>query len=116
MAATSLSKSCKGEFPAGSVSSSTFVQVQSVTGSCNSTLVPDASVAMDPAATYPCGTGFQLSTLADQLYGNRTKQDLCPACAGDFGQMEGHIDSYTSSDACSGRAVGDLGNFWTIKN
>lgn len=119
-AASTLSKSCRNKFPAGATVGNSFVQVPSVTGACNTVLVSGSSTAVYPtpiASRSPltCGAGTLLVDSQNNSYGNKSVADRCPACAGDFRNTEGHIDSYTSNPACGAHDIPDLGDYWTLK-
>lgn len=109
--ATSVKKRCKGKFPDGANESNSYVQVSSVTGSCNKILQANKTIAMNPYnPTFKCGNRFLLvSTSGDVNKGTRTNQDSCPGCTDD------HIDNYTDVEHCTSHDVGDLGVFWTVQ-
>ena len=113
--ATRMSRACRSHFPADATLANTMLQVASVTGSCNTVLVAGTSVATSDTSALACRTTLGLVRASNVNFGSKTKADRCPACEGEFGGTDGHIDSYTASVACSGHAVGDLGNFWTVK-
>lgn len=104
-------------YPPGSNDSNTFLQVGSITGSCN-TVLDTSSVATNPnpvtdITTYGCGDNLELITSSNTQQALKFPQDYCPACNSGFNSTNGHIDNYSSSQACSGHAVGDYGNYWT---
>lgn len=108
-AATSLKKSCAGKFPDGANIGNSVVQVPSVTGACNKTLVANSSIAMYSDAAWKCNNKYMLVKPSNVNQGARTNADKCPGCS------DGHIDNYSEAQACSAHDVGDLGNFWTVK-
>jgi hypothetical protein len=104
-------------YPSGSDDSNTFLQVSSITGSCNKVL-DDTSVATNPNPTtdvtkFGCGDNLSLITSANSQQAMKYPEDLCPACNKGFNGTNGHIDDYSISQACSGHLVGDYGFFWT---
>jgi hypothetical protein len=127
-------QSCVGQYPHDAIGHSkaegnTFEIVNAVTGSCNTTLIADQSLAR------PCKqvgkqcpvtvlSGVQALSCGDQLnldLGNyataytRSVDDLCPACSDSstFHGADGHIDAFSSNTSCTGRAVKSLGFFYT---
>ena len=80
--------------------------VEAIRGSAQIDLVAGLSVAVDLSQMQTLSINTNL-----KLIGNSTKtvHDNCPACG------TTKIDSYSASEACSGNAVGDLGNFRTIR-
>lgn len=120
-AATALRRYCAGQFPPGANNDNTFLQVDSVTGTCNTAVTADSSVAVYPSpyrnaqAPLRCADKLQLVDSSNANFATRTVDDYCPACAGDFGGTDGHIDSYTDNQACTAHDVNDLGNFWTVR-
>jgi len=114
-AATSLRRSCRGHFPPGATLSNSYLQVPSVTGSCNSVLTAGTSVATHPTLGLACGAGLAVVQSNNTNQGNKSRADTCPACNGGFNGTDGHIDSYTADQACTAHDVGDLGNFWTVQ-
>lgn len=114
-AATSLRRSCRGHFPDGATLNTSYLQVSSVTGSCNTTLVADSSVATHPTQRLACGANLKLVRPDNSNRADRTRADTCPACNTGFGGGDGHIDSFTASQACTAHDVGDLGQFWTVQ-
>lgn len=112
--------SCAGaKKPAGATASNTFVQVSTITGDCNSQLVPDVSVATypDPNTSSPpnsvCGDSILLVQSSQTNLAVKSVADLCPACSGDFRGTNGHIDDFSSIPSCNPLKIPDLGNFWT---
>jgi hypothetical protein len=131
-----------GSVGQGKFGGNTFEVVTSVTGSCpNQTLVEDQSLAMPCVKTKTstgktiCSasilSGVQPLSCGDQLNldsGNyttaytRTVDDKCPDCSNTdsfsdpdslmYG-ADGHIDAFSSSTSCTGKAVGNLGFFYT---
>jgi hypothetical protein len=106
-------------YPPGSDDSNTFLQVTSITGRCNDVL-DDTSVATNPAPKKPvgdpfgCGDNLSLITSSNAQQAMKYPEDLCPTCNTDFRGTNGHIDDYSSSQACTSRGVGgDYGNYWT---
>jgi hypothetical protein len=110
------STSCSN-YPSGANSQNSFLAVSSITGACNTTLVGGTSVATYPSPSvgnpYGCGDNILLVTSSNTNEAVKDAADYCPACSGGFNGTNGHIDDYSSSQACSGSGVGDLGNFWT---
>jgi uncharacterized protein YjdB len=107
-------------YPSGANSQNSFVQVSQVTGSCNSILVGGSTVAAypNPPISYPtwvCGDLLEYVTSSDTNQAQKAVQDYCPACNSGFNGTSGHIDDFSSSTACSGHAVGDYGNYLTIR-
>jgi hypothetical protein len=78
-----------------------------ITGSCGA--VNDTTVAAHASHPYlSCGDSVYIHGV-----GIKTVSDRCPACNDNNYH---HLDNYTTqSTACSSNAVGDLGNFKTIK-
>ena len=110
-----MQRSCAGRFPPGATPRNSFVVVPSVTGACNNVLTANLSVAVDPDSGIACRTPLQLvTTTTGANFGTRRRDDLCDACA-DHPGTDAHIDNYTSSPACTGHDVGDLGNYWTMR-
>ena len=105
-------------YPAGANDSNTFLQVSSITGSCN-TMLDTSSVATNPnpvtdVTTFGCHDNLSLVTSANQLQSPlKFPEDFCFACNSGFNGTNGHIDNYSSNPSCSGHSVGDYGNFWT---
>jgi len=85
------------------------------------------SVATDPTATDQGASSVYLFydpvLLVDQNDNNdarglRSVQDLCPGCSGQAiqGDTSAHIDMYNAvSNSCSARAVGDYGQYYSIR-
>jgi hypothetical protein len=105
--------------PVGATGGITFYEVPTVTGSCNTTMVPGSSVATFPNPATAggndaqCGDSILLVKRPDVVEAIKSVDDYCPACSGDFRGTNGHIDNYVASQACKAHAVRDLGNFWT---
>jgi hypothetical protein len=110
------STSCSN-YPSGANSQNSFLTVSSITGACNTTMAGGVSVATYPSPNvgnpYGCGDNILLVTSSNANEAVKDAADYCPACSGGFNGTNGHIDDYSSSQACSGGAVGDLGNYWT---
>ncbi len=110
------STSCSN-YPSGANSQNSFLTVSSITGACNTTLTGGISVATYPSPNtgnpYSCGDNILLVTSSNVNEAIKDAADYCPACSGGYNGTNGHIDDYSSSQACSGSGVGDLGNFWT---
>lgn len=109
-------------YPAGANSQNSSLQVPSVTGSCNVGLVGGQHVATFPnpnlATSFPtwtCGDDLLYVTTGGANQASKRVYDYCPACATGFGGTSGHIDDYSSATACSSQAVGDYGNYMTIR-
>lgn len=97
-----------GGAPSGANSSNTFVQVSSITGACN--LTPTTSTV----AAYHHACSQQIFIAHYGQPGTiKTVVDECPRCSTD----PPHYDNYSTSQACSAFAVGDLpptGYFETV--
>jgi hypothetical protein len=115
--ATNAGRLCKGKLPPVASSKNTFVQVTTVTGSCNAAITADHSVATFPNPNgkeggnplLVCKDSLNLDQSDNTTAYTRVVADKCPACAD--GQ---HIDSYTDNQACDAHgAICDLGNFYT---
>ena len=110
------STSCTN-YPPGANSQNSFLTVSNITGACNSTMTGGVSVATYPSPKvgnpYGCGDNALLVTSSNTNEAVKDVVDYCPACSGGFNGTNGHIDDYSSSQACSGNGVGDLGNYWT---
>jgi hypothetical protein len=113
--ATAMRRRCQGSFPAGATTGNSYLQVPSVVGACNRTLTAGSSVAFHPSSGLRCRDPLLLVANDNTNFGNREAIDGCPACNTGFNGTEGHIDNYTDNDACTGNAVGDLGNYWTYR-
>ncbi len=117
--ATDLARRCRGRFPSGANLENSFLQVPSVTGSCNRVLIPyapgvNSSIATPPEYATPCDRIFTLvNKSTDKTEGFRYRHDTCPLCSAPVSGVDGHIDQYSSAVACSGHGVGDFGNYWT---
>ncbi len=94
-------------------------KVSANTGQCNAALVGGDSVATypgpnDKGSKYNCGDDLTLVNAYNQ---NSYKKHVNDRCAGTAaGCLDGHMDNYSSSQACSGRAVNDLpfSPLWTV--
>ena len=113
---TNAGKLCKGKLPPGASSLNTFVQVSTVTGSCNTAIAANHSVATFPnpngkeeTPLLLCKDSLNLDQADNTTAYTRVVADKCPAC------IDGnHIDSFTDNQACDAHgAIGDLGNFYT---
>ena len=139
-AATGLgsNQKCAGKYPKGAIgdgplNGNTFAVVNSITGSCGTTLTNNQSVAV-PAqkvgrATRPvplsgvialnCGNALNLDAAGTNTpQYTRKAADLCPGCGeAQFtpAGANGHVDSFNSSPACSAHAFGSLGYFYSSK-
>ncbi len=96
----------------GEQTGNTFVQVPAqVTGKCGE-LVPGESaagptIALSGVKPVGCNYMLNLDTGDHTTYTTRTITDICPDCNKlklNFG-ADGHVDSYTGSDACTGHDV-----------
>lgn len=101
LAATSCANKLQGE-PADANPQNTFVEVPSITGSCNQSL-SDSTVAA-ATSNYTCGQNIFISG-----YGSpgtvKAIEDKCARCAND----PPHFDNWTNSGGAScGLSVGDL--------
>jgi len=108
----------------GATENNTFVQVSSVTGSCNTALTPGTSVAVSPDPTsapsdqLQCSDNVLLVDSSDNTNSIMVVGDTCPACSGGFNGQNGHIDVFSSLPTCQGSgdgAVVDYGNFTAIR-
>lgn len=127
-------QSCAGQYPTGAIGhgergGNTFEVVSSITGSCNTALTPDQSLAMPctqsgrhclPAIVsgvkaLSCGDQLNLDSGDYTTASTRTVADLCPKCSesGTFKGADGHIDAFSPNLSCTGGAVGHLGFFYT---
>jgi hypothetical protein len=84
------------------------------------TLVGNTSIASYPypvggsaGAPYACGDDILLVTSGNANQAEKSIADSCPACSGGFNGTSGHMDDYSSSQACSANSLGDYGNYWT---
>jgi hypothetical protein len=107
-------------YPTGANSQNSFLQVSTITGSCNTAPRGGIDVAVYPnppvsSPTWQCGDLLEYVTSSDANQAQKSVQDYCPACNTGFNGTSGHIDDYSSSTACSGHSVGDYGNFLTIR-
>src|ERR1035437_7508262 len=97
----------------------TFFMVPSITGSCGPDLVKESSVATFPnpkISTSPNAVCDDSILLVQASQANRAVKDVgdfCPACNQQFLGTNGHIDNLTSSSACNGHSITDLGNYRT---
>jgi hypothetical protein len=113
---------CKGQFPKGADRANSFLTVSDITGSCNKVLNGGVEVAVYPNPAYLkkgpppylCKDGFLLVDphTKKNFPDSKTVLDYCPACSAGFNGTDGHVDNYTSTQACSAHNVGDLGNYW----
>jgi hypothetical protein len=119
---TNAGKLCKGKLPAEASSLNTFVKVSTVTGSCNTAITANHSVATFPnpngkEGANPiliCKDSLNLDQSDNTTAFMRGVADKCPGCSEDFNGTNGHIDSYTDNQACDAHgAIRDLGNFYT---
>jgi hypothetical protein len=119
LGATDAGSRCSGHLPPHASSDNTFVRVPTVTGSCNTLITANHSVATNPNPTgktslLQCGNSLTLVQASPTPFASRVVADLCPACDGLFSGTNGHIDSYTANHACQGHGeIGDLGKFYT---
>jgi len=113
---------CSGRYPNGANTTNSFLMVSTITGSCGTAVSSGYSgtvaVSPNPAVAggpYVCGDNILEVTSSNSNQGLKTSNDYCPACGNSttFNGTNGHIDDYSSSQACSAHTVGDLGNFWT---
>jgi hypothetical protein len=109
--------SCNGSpnRPTGATSANTLRKVASVTGQCNVALTGGDSVATypgpnDPGSEFNCSDDVTLVDGGNQSAYHKHVEDRCPLCS------DGHIDNYSSVQACSSSAVGDLPGspYWTV--
>lgn len=109
--------SCRNNYPQGANSSNSLRPVSSITGSCNVTLIAGDSVATNPnpflITSYKCADDILLVTSGNGTQAIKHAEDNCPACSTGFNGTNGHIDDFSSSQACTAHGVGDYGNFWT---
>jgi hypothetical protein len=106
------SKLCSSSYPRGATARNSFLLVDGITGSCNKTMT-NLSQAAYPnpkkVGTPDCGDTTVLVEESNSNKAIKQIQDYCPACKDGH-----HIDNYSDVEACSGGAVGDLGDFWTV--
>jgi len=130
---------CQNKYPSGAIGSTpklpngkngngnTFEVVSSITGSCNTTLVADQSLAapssiLSSVQVLSCGDQLNLDDGDYTTASTRTVSDLCPYCSNTspfnnptspmYG-ADGHIDAFSSNPSCTGKSVGSLGFFYT---
>lgn len=127
-------QNCAGQYPPGAIghtkaSGNTFEIVSTVTGSCNTALIADHSLArpciqigrqcpvavLSGVQSLSCGDQLNLDNGDYTTASTRSVDDLCPACSDPFTfhGADGHIDAFSSSESCTGGAVGTLGFFYT---
>ena len=107
-------------FPEGSnpdpKTGNVFVKTSAVTGSCNSTFTYGTTIATnpnpnaDPTGQWNCKDQVLLVNNNNSFDSIKTVQDLCPACSGDSRGASGHIDVYSSSQACTPHNAADYPN------
>lgn len=110
------STSCSN-YPPGANAQNSFLSVSNITGACNTTLQGGVSVATYPSPNvgnpYGCGDNILLVTSSNSNQAIKDAADYCPACSSGFNGTNGHIDDFSSNQACTGNGVGDYGNYWT---
>ncbi|WP_374562884.1 hypothetical protein [Ideonella sp.] len=111
-AATSVATSCADEMPPNVNIKDIYVQVDSVTGACNSDLLGGVSVA---TFAKNCTGKETLVKSNNKLFQKRDVDDKCPACDADFRGTDGHIDAFANVDSCDPHDIPDLGNYWTLQ-
>ena len=126
---------CAGKYPTGAIGhgtfdGNTFVKVSSLTGSCNTALVGNRSVAipvvkgsdkkfhpssLSGVVPLSCGQNLNLDSGNYSTAYTRVAADLCPICSNPstFNGADGHIDSFSANQSCTGKIVGNLGSFYT---
>jgi len=106
VSATSCANATTGK-PGNANSQNTFVEVSSVTGSCNTSL-GNSNVA---AYNHVCGQRIQIQGYPANSHTQKSVQDECPACGNDAP----HFDNYsTSSGTNCSKSLTDLGRFVTL--
>ena len=108
-------QACNGNRPSGSTASNSLQEVSSITGQCNEPLIGGDSVATYPGPN-DSGSKFNCDDNVELVNGSNVNsylkhiRDRCLLCS------DGHVDNYSSTQACSGRAVGDLPGspYWTV--
>jgi hypothetical protein len=110
--------SCAGNRPANANSTNTLRTVASITGQCNVTLTGGDSTATNPGpqilgSQYNCADHMPLVNGTNVNSFIKHIEDQCSNTAA--GCADGHVDDYSSSQACSANAVGDLPGspYWT---
>jgi hypothetical protein len=73
----------------------------------------EARTAQFDVTTFGCGDNLSLITSSNTQQAMKYPEDFCPACNTGYNGTNGHIDNYSTSQACSGHSVGDYGNYWT---
>ncbi len=111
-------RSCSAHYPTGANHNNSLRPVNSITGSCNMTLMNNDTVATFPnpaviGGTFVCQDDILLVTSGNANQAVKHVGDSCPACNSQFNGTNGHIDDYTSNHACQIHAINDYGNFWT---
>jgi hypothetical protein len=102
-------------YPDGGNQGNTFVQVSKIAGSCNTEFKDGTSLAVNPnphtdtTGTWNCGDQVALVSTNNTLDSVRIVQDACGRCkrVSDFNGANGHIDVYTTEDACRPTAIFD---------
>jgi hypothetical protein len=106
--ATALYSQCG--WPEGSnqdpYSGNVFVMVPNVKGACNTQIIAGALATNpnpnnDPSGTWNCSDAVSFLQGNGSIGSPNPVQDFCPACSGDFRGANGHIDVYSSTQACS---------------
>jgi hypothetical protein len=103
---------CLGKYPVGADEMNSFRKVADIRGSCNSPIStssqavhPNPKLSGSPAH---CMDATLMSDGNDVVRYKKSVADYCPGC-----EADGHIDNWSSSEYCTGGAVGSLGSFWT---
>jgi hypothetical protein len=96
-------------------SGNTFYEVTSITGQCNTSLSGGTSLATNPFPNnsnqdWNCNDQVLLVNSGDSVDSTKTVQDACPACS-----TPGHIDTFSSNQACSAHSIVDYGTFTAIR-
>lgn len=127
---------CAGKYPPGAIGhtefdGNTFVRATSIPGSCaNQNLVPNKSVAvpvikgsdhkyhpstLSGVIALKCGQSLNLDNGNYSIAYTLIAADICPVCSNPatFNDADGHIDSFSGNQSCTGKQVGNLGSFYT---
>lgn len=110
--ATSVATTCADKLPPNVPLTDIYVQVSSVTGACNTELLPEVSVA---TVDKKCVAKEILVRSNNQPFQKRDVDDQCKRCKRDFRGTDGHIDAFVSNDSCDPHDFVDLGNYWTLQ-
>lgn len=80
-------------------------------GTCNanSGTLNNSTVAIGRDSILQCNDSILIVDGSNNNLATKTVTDTCPVCSG------AHIDDYSTAQACSSNAVGDLGTYMTIR-